>query len=364
MQQDPIKRCRGCGAALNAMSKSLEMPGYCAKCANQSQDDIGLSDLPSDVTVADIMEAGLSGDLKRFTLIAVLAGCSCFGGAIVGAMMAGPNDPTGRSAASLQASWLFVIVALFVGKIAFLRTASVITLARWKMFWGYFVIFYFITYIPLGIYLVRRKDLPLPPDLATFLTACVVAYVAGVFFVVTKDIDLKKWLCGRCVLPSSVIEAARGNDWSPAEQLISEIVTRSQGLVTAGSLQARMYLARGEESLAAGDIDQASDYFRKGADSHDVAEALRLRIGCALSEAGCYSEACNLLDELASKCRDKDVAGRSRKVVKEIRKRHRLNIKCTKCGAFLLGTTDMIGDMAVCTRCKTEFVISGEPAER
>lgn len=359
MQKDETQLCRGCGATLTLLNRSLDMSGYCGKCAAKSQDEEDLGDLPPDVDVASIANATLRKDTTRLTLIAILSLASCFAGAVIGAMMSGP-DPFGsaRAADSLMYSWLFCLVGLFVGKLVFLSKGNALTFGRWKIFWGWFIFFFFLTYIPLAYFLSKLKEFPLPVDIFTFISACVVAYAFGMLFVVTKDRTLKRWYCEKCVLPSRILEIARGGDWEKAGRMIDETAQESAGLVSSQHLMARLYLTTGLEKAKASDRDAAIEDFRSAWENSGESETMRFKIGCAFNDVGEHAEACKLLSELASKGKDKDLVNRAWKTMKRIQKSHRLDLRCPKCGCRLSGTTDMIGGQATCSRCRAEFPIS------
>lgn len=353
-----LQKCRGCGQTLTILSRSLDVSGYCGKCAAQSQDDDELRELPANVDVRSLATATLRGEAIRFTRIAAVASLSCFAGAIVGAMAAGPDDMRGRTVTSLQASWLFCLAGLFVAKLFFLRSGNALTFARWKTFWFLFIACFFVTYIPLALLLPRMEDLPVPADIITFVSACLVAYAGGMIAVLLSDRTLKKWLCERCMLPSSMVDAVCHDDWAAARQAIDETIAQSQGLVSADNLLARCYLASACEKQRAGRADAAVGDLRKGLEVPGASDGIRFKIARALNDAGKHSDACEVLSQLVSASRDKDFACRARKLIKTIQKRNRLDIRCPKCGRTLSGTMDMIGDQATCAKCRTEFTIS------
>ena len=365
MPEDRTKLCRGCGATLTVLNRSLDMSGYCGKCAAKSQDEDDLGNLPPDVDIAVIANTKLRDDAIRLTLIAILASASCFLGAVVGAMISSPG-PFGsdRVANSLKCSWLFCLVGLFVGKLLFLRKGNALTFARWKMFWGWFIIFYFLTYIPLAVFLLRLENFPLPADVVTFMLACLVAYVFGMLFVAIKDRTLKKWLCDRCIISSQIVEVALRGEWGESRRMIDETAAQGQGLISADDMMARLYLAVGLEQRKIGNNDAAFVDLTRGWETPGASDAVRFKIASAMNEAGRYSVACDMLSELASDGKDKGLVARARKTVRHIRKAHRLNLRCPKCGCRLSGTKDMVGDQATCTKCRTEFAISEDTVVR
>ena len=346
-------KCRGCGATLTLLNRAVDMSEYCGKCASKSQADPDSALLPLDIDIESITRAGLGADVARFAWVVLVAAASCFGGALVGAIVGGP-DPINRQTDSLQASWLFGLVGLFIGKLIFLRRGKALTFARWGEFWACFIPFYFLTYIPLAVYLPRS----LPAlDVLTFLPACIIGFAAGTLVVKVRDRSVKARLCERCALPPRILEAAHSQDCAEATRLIEQLASCSDGLVPASDLMGRLHLARAVEKLTAGDSAGATDCVNRAREIGVRSETIRLRIAVALDEVGQHSDAIGALGELADRAKDKDIRSRASKLAKAVRKANAMRICCPSCSSEFWGTHDMAGDMAVCSKCKAEFAV-------
>jgi hypothetical protein len=250
------------------------------------------------------------------------------------------------------------MVGFFAARMVFLRRGNALTFARWAGFMPAFIMAYFVTYIPLAILLSNVRTFPMPADLFTFAVACLAAYGAGMFVVVRGDRELRAELCRKCVLPRDLIAAARARNWDQAHRVILDTVAQSHGLVSAEDLTARAYLSIGLEQLKGGARDAALDDLGKAAEIAAASDAVRLKIACALDQAGEHAHACSLLSTLATEAKDRGTAKLARKTERTIRKTHKVRVCCPQCGGRFSGTTDMMGDTAVCPKCHAEFVLA------
>jgi predicted Zn-ribbon and HTH transcriptional regulator len=297
----------------------------------------------------------------RFTKIALLASVLCFGGSIVGAITGG-DDPNNRLDASLRASWLFCLAGVFLGRFVFLRKRNALTFARWRVFWSWFVGAYFVAYIPLAILLPRQQMIPLPwVDAAAFLSACIFAYASSMLGVLQRDTKLRVALCERTPVTKGVLDKARDGNLDEAYDMVEQATKRCGGIVRAEDQKAKLHLALGLVRLREGQIDQAAAELERAASFDSKSEYVRLRIGSTFSDAGRHVEACDMLEELSSRAKDDDIVKQARKMLKGIKKGARLVIRCPNCARQLTGSTDMVGDKALCPKCKSEFVISRQP---
>ncbi len=290
----------------------------------------------------------------------------------------------GGHVVTMLLSWMLMMLGVIIGGSISIRVKNKLTLERWRVFWRIFTTDYVIGLGLLGLAtwcLVRpsvwqwaqnagltkagtlpgAEQLPLALSALLFASAfvlpSVIGFLHGIRCVFRTDARLRAQFSLDVPFSSWILAVVQERDWASVAKAVSEMVTRTNGLLRSEVLLARLYTAAGAEELSRGNAVVAQGLLEKATSSDASFIPAKYHLGRALADAGEIGDASRLLREFTEETDDKKLRGPAKELASSLQQAHGITLRCPECKKAVRGTRDMIGDEGVCPSCKATFPI-------